>query len=185
MCLYLQKRDFLIGKGKLWLRMLSWSCNALLRIWSKSAAPDGFMCHRLAVQLALPVQWRHMSLLTLTIHTVHIARWTLFTLQTHYSHYTLFIELSILHTLQTGYCTGHYSYVKKLHLARSLNIYSICTLPTVFTFVQAEHFVHKALWGQAVAPKHPKRWLLQFSQRPIYISSNSAKCTMTTLNPLN
>ena len=134
MCLYLQKRDFLIGKGKLWLWMLSWSCNALLRIWSKSAAPDGFMCHRLAVQLALPVQWRHMSLLTLTIHTVHIARWTLFMLQTHYSHCTLHIQLSILHTLQIGYCTGHYSYVKTFHLAHSFHICSISNFHIAHSF---------------------------------------------------
>ena len=174
MCLYLQKRDFLIGKGKLWLRMLSWSCNALLRIWSKSAAPDGFMCHRLAVQLALPVQWRHMSLLTLTIHTVHIARWTLFTLVTH-----------TIHTALYTYSCPFYTLFRSDTALDIIPMLRHFTLHTVFTFVQAEHFAHKALWRQAIAPKHPKRWLLQFSQRPIYISSSSAQCTMTTLNPLN
>ena len=117
-----------------------------------------------------------------TVNSVHTAN-ILFTLHTtlcSYScpFYTLFrpdTALDIIPMLR------HFT----LHTVCTFIQFALGTLHTVFTFVQAEHFAHKALWRQAIAPKHPKRWLLQFSQRPIYISSSSAQCTMTTLNPLN
>ena len=114
--------------------------------FGQNPTADGFMCHRLAVQLASePVQWRHMS--SHWTHTV-FTLWTLFTLcekRTLLTLHTLF-SLCSVHTVHTPSYTVH------------TDITFVCIAIYAFDFKLL--IEHSALWGQAITPKQQPKMII-------------------------